>query len=184
MGKMKQIHDMSSSTCQVPKSSQYHKSQTILSFLPAVIIQWEGVFVEMSSPSRRRLTSLLIMMGSLKSNSDLSAGWEIMQWLCWHDAEWFMSWGNKQKKKTQNTSIANRCECSALPEELHRHQCPENLADRQAICCLYCMAHVWNTSTLVTKLSSKVPPLVSKQLAAVRHIKTFKYLWHLPGRVY
>lgn len=56
-----------------------------------------------------------------------------------------------------------------LSEQLYRHPCPGNLAGREAIWCLYYMAHVWNTSPLVMKLARKVPAVKQTSISCHFH---------------
>lgn len=102
----------------------------------------------------------------------LSAGCEIMlteATLLWHWAVNALLLFQHVHAPWKNANIANATMIAQVhSEQLHRHPCPGNLAGREAIWCLYYMAHVWNISPLVMKLAKKAPAV--KQTSISCHI--------------
>lgn len=158
---MEQIYDMNSLTAKYIKALNSHKTQNSaiipLSFLLAVVISWEGVFVELTHPPRRRLTSSLsptqISFSFCRVWDQADCGNLNMTLSCQCTIP--VSTGSRPVNKHYHSKCSH--DSSALSEQLHGHQCPENLAGREAIWCLHYMAHVWNASTLVRKLAKEGP---------------------------
>lgn len=161
MGNREQIYDMNSLTAKYIKALNSHKVQNSaiipLSSLLAAVISWEGVFVDLSHPPKRSLTSSLsptqISFTFCRVWDQANSGNLNMTLSCQCTIP--ASSGSCPVNKRYHSKRSH--DCSALSEQLHGHQCPKNLAGREAIWCLLYMAHVWNTSKLVRKLAKEGP---------------------------